>query len=171
MRSPHYPSRLTPRQGLSTKAIRWQTVGHVPSATGYSAFVGAFAVLVGLIGLAVIFLTKLEKPMVITDALAAALLFAGGVAYAVQLRGVDCSDGSKGSTTANELINGGCRTSKEYGGTRCAFENYKELEGRCKTAEANAAFMFLSSLVAMTAIVLGVLAVRKAGRRYGASGA
>lgn len=53
--------------------------------------------------------------MVITDGLAAAMLFAGGVSYAVQLRGVDCKDGSKSGTTANAFINGGRGTSERVG--------------------------------------------------------
>lgn len=48
--------------------------------------------LVGLFGLVGCFVTVLTKPVLIAETAAAVMLFAGGVAYAVQLKGVDCSD-------------------------------------------------------------------------------
>lgn len=118
-------------------------------------------------GFVAVFISRLEKPMLAVDGLAAILAVAGGIAYAVQLRHVDCGNGKNNWTNSNKLINGGCR--KKDGDSYCGFDEYSDLEGRCHIASANAAFLFLGFLAALAAAILCWLAVRKAKRSYGGS--
>ena len=123
---------------------------------------GALALVAALGGLASLFQSKLQKPIIIADAVTAAMLFAGGIAYAIQLKGVNCKDGWNDSTRQNKLINGGVD-----GDGFAGFDDEAELLGRCKMAEANATFLFLGFLAAVASLVMGVLVVRKAGKSYG----
>lgn len=71
-------------------------------------FAGGICRLAGIAGLTACFILKLEKPMLIVDAVTAALLLAGGVAYATQPKGVNCDNGKRvGGTRSNKDINGG----------------------------------------------------------------
>jgi len=66
--------------GLSVKAAQWQWQGPVPATTAFSAFAGAFTLLVALVGIAAIWLSAI--PSIIMsgiDGLAALLLLAGGI--------------------------------------------------------------------------------------------
>lgn len=105
--------------------------------------------------------------MPLVDGLAALMFVAGGIAYAVQLRHVDCDSGKNRWTNSNDLINGGCH--KVDGERFCGFDEYEDLKGRCHIASANAAFLFLGFLAATAAAVICWLAVRKAKRSYGGS--
>lgn len=65
---------------LSVRAAKWQLVGAVPTTTAYSAFAGAFAILVTLVGLAALWLSAIPKIIVSgLDGLASILLLAGGI--------------------------------------------------------------------------------------------
>lgn len=153
-------------QGLSAKAIQWQAYGKAPATNGYAAFAGAFAILAAAAGLVVTLLAKLEKQFLLIDVLTAILLLAGGVAYAIGMRNVDCK--SLEDTCVNEggLITGGYL--KEDGEiVDVGFSDEDDLLKRCKMIEANMAFFFLGFATAAAAAVIGFLAVRKAKRSYG----
>lgn len=111
--------------------------------------------------------------MLIADAVTAAMLFAGGVTYTVQLRGVDCGNALKEATFLNKLIDAGARKywRDEYNRNDDYYRYQEEgLLKRCKMVEANAAFLFLGFSAAVGSIVLGVLVLRKARRSYGTAG-
>ncbi|KAK1057538.1 hypothetical protein LTR12_008689 [Friedmanniomyces endolithicus] len=150
--------------GLSISAIKWQYFGSAPATTSYSAFAGAFSVLAALIGIATSFVEAIpEIIMVGVDGLAAVLLLAGGLAFAVGLKGVTCNNDE--STYQSSLLNGGCQ--KSGGEDYCAVpsENtHAVLSGRCRTAEADSAFLFLGFLASLAAAVLCFLASRRGGR-------
>lgn len=66
--------------GLSIHASQWQNIGSVPATTSYSAFAGAFAVFVSLVGIVAIWMSAIPSLiMSAVDALASVLLLAGGV--------------------------------------------------------------------------------------------
>ncbi|KAK0284190.1 hypothetical protein LTR35_005905 [Friedmanniomyces endolithicus] len=150
--------------GLSISAIKWQYFGAAPATTSYSAFAGAFGVLAALIGIAASFVEAIpEVIMVGVDGLAAMLLLAGGLAFAIGLKGVTCNNDE--STAESSLLNGGSITS----GTDTLYgfptTNYHAvLSGRCRTAEADSAFLFLGFLASLAAAVLCFLASKRGGR-------
>jgi len=155
--------------GLSVKAIRWQKYGSAPATTSYSAFAGGFSVLVALAGIAAGFIDAIpDLLMAVVDALASFLLLAGGIAFAIALKGVDCSTHTDTSPSKDigELIVSGC--GKEYGTDICGIqlENnpYSAVTARCKTVEADAAFLFLGFLASLAAAALCYLASTRGGR-------
>jgi hypothetical protein len=80
--------------------------------------------------------------MLVLDVLAALLFLAGGIAVAVGLRGVSCSNDF--DTFNNGLLNGGC--TKVQGETIC-FHNDTSRRNRCHMDEADSAFMFMGFIV------------------------
>lgn len=71
--------------GLSINAIQWQAIGGAPATTSYSAFAGAFCMLVALIGIAAVWINKLAGLIMAGfDTLAAVLLVAGGIVSSAQ---------------------------------------------------------------------------------------
>lgn len=66
--------------GLSIHAAQWQWQGAVPAATAFNAFVGAFTVLVALVGIAAMKVSAISS-LIMTglDGLASVLLLAGGI--------------------------------------------------------------------------------------------
>lgn len=79
-------------------------------------------------------------------------------AYAVGLRGVNCSNGDDDKTWHNSLISGGCiKDSTDSDGSSqytCGFFKKSDVEHRCHMAEADAAFMFLGFIVSLGAAIL-----------------
>ncbi|KAK4936495.1 hypothetical protein LTR28_010158 [Elasticomyces elasticus] len=117
--------------------------------------------LAALIGVAAIFVEAIQGLiMPIIDALAALLLLAAGIAIAVGLKGVSCTNPY--TTTLNKLLNGGdCGLSK--GEINCEYTSYNELKGRCQKAEADAVFVFLAFLVTLGLIGLAFLFRKRGG--------
>ncbi|KAK4995102.1 hypothetical protein LTR66_005010 [Elasticomyces elasticus] len=147
--------------GLSISLARHQLIGAVPATTSYSAFAGAFAMLAALIGVAAIFVEAIQGLiMPIIDALAALLLLAAGIAIAVGLKGVSCTD--RFTVIPNKLLNGGGCVALD-GGYGCAWKDDNELKGRCQKAEADAVFIFLACLVTLGLIGLAFLSRKRGG--------
>ncbi|KAK3062494.1 hypothetical protein LTS18_003950 [Coniosporium uncinatum] len=162
--------------GLSVSLAKGQGYGSVPATTGYSSFVGGFGIIVAAVGFAAIFIEKLNGIVIwVVDGLAAMFYLAGGIAIAVQLRGVSCSNNS--TTSNNALLNGGCFGGKEardrcdsetcctYGYDRESKTFSPELKSRCQMDEADAAFMFMGFLITLGLIVVSFLVRRKSGGR------
>nr|POE49151.1 hypothetical protein CFP56_32301 [Quercus suber] len=162
---------------LSIDAIKWQVYGSAPATTGYGAFTGAFCILIGLIGCVAIFVEALPGLIVAAaDGLAAILLLAGGIAFAVQIRGVNCgkSDEDVLSMGLNFLMNGGCRGKGDD--ETCGFaadadstaDALSTLLSHCHTVEADTAFLFLGFVACIGAAVLCLMAGRRGGARHSA---
>ncbi|KAI9685175.1 MAG: hypothetical protein M1822_004762 [Bathelium mastoideum] len=150
--------------GISSTMAKWQTFGSAPATTVYGAFTGGFALLIGLVGAVSIFLEVIPAIIVAgADALAAVLTLAAGIAYAVTMRGVHCSD--VGTTYNNVLLDGG--SIKAKGGPLFGYDSPVETIGRCRKAEADYAFMFLTFAVSAILVGLGLLT---SGRRGGNKG-
>ncbi|KAK4549532.1 hypothetical protein LTR36_006529 [Oleoguttula mirabilis] len=147
--------------GLSITAIEWQYFGSAPATTTYCAFAGAFGMLTALIGTAAIFVEAVpDLIMAIVDALASVLFLAGGIAFAIGLRGVSCGDVNE--TYKSYLLNGGCKGKGDN--LQCGIDIHPyALPGRCKMVEADSAFLFLGFLVSVAAAVLCYLASKRGG--------
>ncbi|KAI9702153.1 MAG: hypothetical protein M1820_006235 [Bogoriella megaspora] len=149
--------------GLSVTMVKWQGVGDPPATSEYGAFSGGFALLVGLIGIATIFIEAIPGLIsVAADALAAIFTLAAGIAYTVSLKGVDCSKQFSASDKA--LLNGGCIDTKDLGRI-CDYDDANDIEGRCKKAEADYVFMFLTFALSAALVALGLLTKGRRGDR------
>ncbi|KAL3458731.1 marvel domain-containing protein [Aspergillus heterothallicus] len=128
--------------GISVDLARGQHTSFqaVPAATGYAAFCGALGTLVAFTGVASLFVSSLDG--VITwalDTLSGVTMLASGIAYAVLLRDVSCSDWT--TALENALLSGGCT---KFDGDDFCYYGPSKLKSRCVSARADTAFMFIS---------------------------
>lgn len=101
--------------GASVSLAKGQVFGSVPATTSYAAFAGAWAILTALIGIVAIFVEAIPGMIMAgVDGLAALLLLAGGIAYAVGIKGVSCAQATNGADLVPlsdpifyKLLNGG----------------------------------------------------------------
>ncbi|PYI04647.1 hypothetical protein BO78DRAFT_471125 [Aspergillus sclerotiicarbonarius CBS 121057] len=147
--------------GISVSLAKGQRIGSAPAATGYAAFTGGLGTLASLIGAAGIFIESLQALITwAVDGLAGLAFVAGGITYAILLRGTSCSNYA--STWDNAIISGGCtKIDKEK---VCGYTPGKS-KSRCTSAQADTAFMFLGFVVCVG--VCGMIFLRK---RKGTSG-
>jgi hypothetical protein len=179
-------STLTPPQllfgavilGLSITLAKGQTRGYkVPATTGYGSFCGAFALVAALIGIAAALAPAV--PDIVSwavDGLAALLLVAGGIAFAVGLKGVNC--GLYDITMAfNDIINCGFKGKKDPHctpytcGATCRADTNEKVQGdymmgRCRTARADEVFLFLAFLVTGVALAFSFVTRGKGRSGY-----
>ncbi|OJD35081.1 non-classical export protein [Diplodia corticola] len=152
--------------GLSITLIKSQSYGTV-AANNYAAFTGGFALLVGLIGVAAIFIESLAGLiMVAADALAALFLLAGGIAVAVKLRHLSCSsksDENRYRLGKNELTNGGCIKDNKGRLQDCGAHSVGSALDRCVKNSADAAFMIITAVLCMGTLVIALLAMKRGG--------
>ncbi|KAL4914617.1 marvel domain-containing protein [Aspergillus aurantiobrunneus] len=128
--------------GISVHLARGQNtrVEAVPTATGYAAFCGGFGVLVALIGITSISVTALERMITVAlDALSALTMLASGIAYAVLIRNVSCSDVD--DIMRSSLLTSDCG---DVGDWRICLTTEDKLKSRCVSSKADSAFMFIS---------------------------
>ena len=78
---------------------------------------------------------------------------------AVGLRSVTCTDPTLFDTWGNRLINGGC-TQLDDGDWYCGYDSLEDLTHKCRMAEADTAFMFLSAVVTLVAAILSIRVAR-----------
>ncbi|KAL2803255.1 marvel domain-containing protein [Aspergillus granulosus] len=128
--------------GISVDLARGQHTSFqaLPTATGYAAFCGAFGTLVAFIGIASVFVSSLDG--IITwalDGLSGVTMLASGIAYAVLLRDVSCSNWA--TAWENTLLSGGCT---KFDGEELCYYGPDKLKSRCVSAKADTAFMFIS---------------------------
>ncbi|KAL5340431.1 marvel domain-containing protein [Aspergillus crustosus] len=133
----------------------------VPAATSYAAFCGGFGALVAVVGFASIFRPSLDGIITWTlDGLSAVTMLAAGIAYVVLMRDTPCGDSY--SVFVNPLLNCGCVRNKAEQLCACSIEEGK---GRCISAKAGSAFMFISC-----ATCLGIVGYSFCVRRRGVGG-
>jgi len=163
--------------GLSITLAKGQTsAAKVPATTGFGSFCGVFAMITAIVGSAAVFVSAI--PEIITwavDGLASLLLIAGGIAFAVGLKGVKCNDYNI-PMAFNDLINCGFVGKKDPKctlytcGASCKAGTNEKIQGdymmgRCRTATADEVFLFLTFLV--TAAALGFSFVMRGKGRGG----
>ncbi|KAK6440155.1 hypothetical protein LTR95_003629 [Oleoguttula sp. CCFEE 5521] len=156
--------------GLSSIAIKWQTPGYSPPPqTGFSAFVGAYGLIVAAIGAAAIFLSFIRETwMIALDGLAVACFAVAGIVLSIKMSGLNCSeDFSQGLDVKHQkamvLFDGGedadgrftCQPAHVDERTRTCDTSY--LTGQCHTITADAAFLWITFMFCVAA---GVLAWR-----------
>ncbi|RHZ58355.1 hypothetical protein CDV55_104603 [Aspergillus turcosus] len=134
--------------GLSVTLAKGQRYGSVPAATGYAAFTGGAGILAALIGCAALFVDALRGIISwAIDGLASLALLAGGIAFAVLLRGTSCSNIE--TTWDNVLLSGGCTTIDHQ---KTCMSSPSKLKSRCTSAKADAAFMFIDFVVCIAVL-------------------
>lgn len=77
----------------------------------------------------------------------------------MELRGANCSAPKTIGVRNNKLINGGCAKFKGSPDI-CGFSDFSQLVGRCRTVEADAAFLFLGFIASLVAAVLYLSVMR-----------
>ncbi|CAN8101266.1 unnamed protein product [Discula destructiva] len=166
--------------GLSVTFMKAQEYGNSPTTTRYSVFVGAFGMLVGVLGLIAVFLDRIPSlvPMV-ADGLGALLSLAGGIAWAVAMKSQSCTEASLKKLYDNALLNQGCPPDQHLSsneGPYC-FVAGKQTEdpwpltslwpdpmkGLCQKAFANEAFQFAMCASFFILIGLGFLQSKRKG--------
>lgn len=85
-------------------------------------------------------------------------------AFAVKLRGIDCesSEDNYHNSVDNPLVNSGCVHNENRHKYYCGFD-YNDMPDRCRTVEADAAFLFLGFLACIATAVLCFLAHKRGG--------
>jgi len=103
--------------GLAVTIVKQQWKEHdsrfsdAPTPPKYSSFTGAFGIIVSAIGIASLYSTMIpEIAVMVLDALLGIFFLAGGIAYAVGLKEVSCTDDSAANylkMRKNPLLNEG----------------------------------------------------------------
>jgi len=159
--------------GLAGTLISKQVYNSAPTTTKYSSFTGGFGIIVGAVGLAGLFIDKIpEIATMALDGLASIFFLAGGIAWAVGLKGFSCDSNSRDDVTKmldNDLLNRG-KIETGIGVTWGVFrdvdtsgEAFKLLEENCKKAFADEIFQFLAFALGLGLIGLGYVRMRKGG--------
>ncbi|KAB5540524.1 marvel domain-containing protein [Coniochaeta sp. 2T2.1] len=168
--------------GLSVTLLKGQATGNTPTTTRYSVFTGAFGMIVAFLGLICLFISAIPAivPMAL-DALAGLLLLAGGIAWAVGLKGIQCKEEHYQKMYANPLLNEGCIDGGSIPYCGVAGDDpkkatdagtFRTLNVRCKYAMSDEIMQFILFLVSGILLFLGFLLMRKGkgggrGARYG----
>ncbi|KAK4218641.1 marvel domain-containing protein [Rhypophila decipiens] len=163
--------------GLAATLISGQVVGNSPTTTRYSTFTGGFGLIVAAVGVAGLFISAIPELIVLgLDALAGVFFIAGGIAWAIGLKGVTCSlngDSTNNEYIAalnNELINQGSIDTSEgkgygvYKDTTDINVAIERLAGNCKKGLSDEVMQFILFAIAIGLIVLGYIRMRKGGK-------
>jgi len=163
--------------GLSVTLAKGQIEGSVPATTGYGSFIGAIGIVGGFVGIAGLFVEFLAGIVGwAIDALIALLLLAGGLAWVIQLKSVDCSNWQ--SIISNSILNCGARAT----GDQFQYTSYclnfndvsnvdvnnlpitivNKLNQRCTEARTDYIFMFVAFVTTVAALALSFMYARRA---------
>lgn len=159
--------------GLSATLLKGQVFGNTPTTTRYSVFTGAMGMIIAAVGLACLFVQAVPQiiPMAL-DAIGGLLLVAGGIAWAVGLKGINkCDDTHNQKMYDNGLLNEGCIPSDDDNGPYCGVyvgtdpKNrigvLNNLHTRCKYAISDEIMQFVLFAVCVLLVVVGFLIMRK----------
>ncbi|KAI2470367.1 marvel domain-containing protein [Annulohypoxylon bovei var. microspora] len=158
--------------GLSVTLAKQQEVGAPPSETSFGSFIGAFGILISLIGFAALFIDKIPAfAMMAADGIATALFLAGGIALTVALKPVSsCTsddDATRYQRLTNKLLTGGCQD--VAGDTVCPGISTEDvLKGRCQRVQADYVFEYLAFIFGVAIIGLSFVLHRSGGSRTAA---
>ncbi|KAI0882041.1 marvel domain-containing protein [Annulohypoxylon maeteangense] len=158
--------------GLSVTLAKQQTVGSPPSETSFGSFVGAFGILISLVGFGALFIDKISAiAMMAADGVATALYLAGAIALTVALKPVpSCTsndDLARFQRFQNKLLNGGCQD--VAGNQICpGVPEESVLNGRCQRVQADYVFEYLAFVFGVAVIGLNFVVNRSGGGRTAA---
>ncbi|KAH6654157.1 marvel domain-containing protein [Truncatella angustata] len=152
--------------GLSVTLAKHQVIGSPPTETSFSSFVGAFGIIVSVLGLASLWIDRIPVFVVMSaDALLSIFYLAGGIALAIALKGVgSCTDNSSVSIAqrfTNSILNGGCTDHGCYVGGGDG--DYSQLTSRCQRAQADYVIEFIGFVVALIGLALAWLVHKQGG--------
>ncbi|KAM7198771.1 Marvel domain containing protein [Rhypophila sp. PSN 637] len=162
--------------GLAATLIAAQVYGSSHTTLRYSTFTGGFGLIVAAIGTAGLFISAIPELVVLgLDALAGLFFIAGGIAWAIGLKGVSCSltyDGSSGAELASAFLNGlinqgtlGTGDNPAVGvGSDDPYVATDRLMSNCKKGLADEVMQFILVAVAIGLIALGYIRMRKGGK-------
>lgn len=157
--------------GLSATLLHQQKYGNSPTTTRYSVFTGAFGMIVAAVGAVGLFLHAIPPlvPMAM-DAVSGILFAAGGIAWAIGLKGISCKLEDSQKMYDNSLLNEGCVKAKD-GTAYCGVLDdinagdveglANHLKGNCQKAFTGEIFQFLTFAIAAILVGLGYLTMRK----------
>lgn len=151
--------------GLSAVLVKQQVIGGAPVTLRYSVFTGAWTMVIAVIGLVLLFIHKIP-PLVtmVLDALTGLFLVAGGIAWAIGLRGVKCDSAYGEKMLSKPLLNEGCTTIE--GRNTCGIAGRENpldaLIGRCKTGMADEIIQFVGFAICVILVILGFFIMRRA---------
>ncbi|KAF4817096.1 hypothetical protein CGCSCA5_v006118 [Colletotrichum siamense] len=148
-------------------------VAAVPTTTKYSVFCGGFGLAVAVFGAAAAFFDFIPALIVMAaDAVSGVLLLAGGIAFAIGLRGITCDPGNGEELERlyeNDIINRG-KTKAASGDGSASTGTPDQVVGNCKKAFADQAMQFVTCGFALATIALVFLVWKKnrsgGGRAY-----
>lgn len=168
--------------GLSVTLMKGQKIGSVPTTTRYSVFLGAYGIIVTIIGLLGLFFEFI--PNLITmgfDAAGALLFLGGGIAWAIGTKGLSCTNKNSPNIDhlyTNSLLNEGCLPKKDNNKPYpyCAVmgdsddndtieKAFGALKSNCQKAFADEIIMFITFALATVLVLLGFLLFKKRGSR------
>ncbi|KAK0714780.1 marvel domain-containing protein [Lasiosphaeris hirsuta] len=162
--------------GLAVTLIKAQVYDSAPTTTKYSSFTGGFGILVAGAGVAGLFFDAIPDIVNLAlDTLAGLLFAAGGIAWAIGIKGITCtSDYDVEKMLYNGLLNLGTISSGGQTGygvgaiSSTDDEVVSHLKSNCQKGFADEIISFLSFGVAAGLVGLGYLRMRKGGSSSGA---
>ncbi|KAI9923913.1 hypothetical protein ASPWEDRAFT_109092 [Aspergillus wentii DTO 134E9] len=129
--------------GLSVNLAKGQVRGSAPAETGYAAFTGGFGIVAAFVGIVALFVDSLSGIISgALDAVASIAFLAGGIAYAVVLKGTSCD--KLRSIWDNKILSQGCYEEDDF---KICNAGVDKVKSRCHSAKADTAFMFLNFFV------------------------
>lgn len=160
--------------GLSVALVKAQKYGDAPTTTKYSSFTGAFGIIVCAVGVARLFIDSVPDIVTLAlDGILGVLYLGGGIAWAVGLKGVQCTnrdDLNAANMLQNPLINQGTFTypngAIEYGiidRTDTEDGAWGKLQASCQKGFSDEIIQFISFAVAIALLGLGYVRMRKGG--------
>jgi len=167
--------------GVSVQLAKGQLLGHIPTTTGYAAFLGGLGLIAGAYGLVNVFIPLFEGTPILNiaiDGFVTLLFLAGGIVVAIAIKGGKCGLQDIEFLLKNKLINCGATfetvQGTEFSAGLCGYNpklstndlglaEIKALRNRCDEFTADYGLMFAVAILSILAIVMG-LAWRKKGR-------
>jgi len=150
---------------LSVQLARGQVIGGAPSTTIYDAFAGGINIVAVIVCVVALSSAALSGTVsYAADGIAALAALAGGIATAVELKGVSC--GNAYEMFYNNLINGGLY--KADGELNSGITE-SQMTTRCNMNKADAAFLFLAFIISTASLVLSFTTQKRGGSGGGAT--
>ncbi|KAK3940152.1 marvel domain-containing protein [Diplogelasinospora grovesii] len=157
--------------GLAVTLIKAQVLGDAPTTTKYSSFTGAFGIIVCAAGVAGMFVSAIPDLVTMAlDGVLALLFLAGGIAWAVGLKGIGCKDQTAYmQMRENGLLNEGSATvdgvaviGADYNSNN-DYDVFDKLSANCQKGMADEIMQFISFAFALGLLGLGFVRWRKGG--------
>ncbi|KAK3319219.1 marvel domain-containing protein [Apodospora peruviana] len=157
--------------GLAVTLIKGQVIDDAPVTTKYASFTGGFGIIVCALGVASLWVSAIPDLVVLgIDALAGIFFAAGGIAWAIGLRGIQCTNEEQfDKLLDNGLLNQGSVTVN--GGTAYGVYKddtsgeaaWKKLSSNCQKGLADEVFQFLTFGLAVGLLALGYVRMKNGG--------